>query len=202
MSQVEVAAKKPKVAKKVAPVANRTQSSHKKADEQKKRVKKPSFKKQASEKIKLPFAKPENKEQKKANDEARRQRKVFILRERKKSYEAHMPHIPLPEKFATYSKAKKSLISKKLVRAEQEQLKQNLIKYVFLSFCLILVSLLIVRHHALKNAQKYLKEYSHANKELISKRRVAKQSNTFYVEAEPRVVFVIRIRGTISSFVL
>jgi len=175
MSQVEVAAQKPKVVKKVA---NRTQSSHKKPEEQKKREKKPSFKKQAAAKIKLPFAKAETKEQKKANDEARRQRKVFILRERKKSYEAHMPHIPLPEKFATFSKAKKSLISKKLVRAEQEQLKQNLIK-----------------HHALKNAQRYLKEYSHANKELIAKRRIAKQSNTFYVEAEPRVVFVIRIRG-------
>lgn len=180
MSQVESQATKPKVAKKVVPVAGRTQNSHKATDkvQQKKRDKKPSFKKLAAAKIALPYAKAENKEQKKANDEARRQRKVFILRERKKSYEAHMPHIPLPEKFATYSKAKKSLISKKLVKAEQEQLKQNLI-----------------RHHALKNAQKYLKEYNAANRELIAKRRTAKQSNTFYVEAEPRVVFVIRIRG-------
>jgi hypothetical protein len=127
----------------VKKVAGRTQNSHKPGD-QKKREKKPSFKKQAAAKIPLPHAKPENKEQKKANDEARRQRRAFILRERKKSYEAHMPHIPLPEKFATYSKAKKSLISKKLVKREQEQLKQNLIKYVvwlnlplFLSFSLL-----------------------------------------------------------------
>lgn len=59
---------------------------------------------------------------------------------------------------------------------------------------------LILRHHALKNAQKYLKEYNAANRELIAKRRTAKQSNTFYVEAEPRVVFVIRIRGTSDCF--
>jgi len=30
---------------------------------------------------------------------------------------------------------------------------------------------------------------------VIAKRRTAKQTNTFYVEAEPKVVFVIRIRG-------
>jgi hypothetical protein len=56
---------------------------------------------------------------------------------------------------------------------------------------------LLSSKHALHNAQKYLREYKKADRELIAKRRVAKQTNTFYVEAEPKVVFVIRIRGTL-----
>jgi len=89
-----------------------------------------------------------------------------------------MPKIPVPEQFATYSRAKKSFVSKRIVEKQQNQLEQNLIQ-----------------KHALHNAQKYLREYKKADGELIAKRRVAKQTNTFYVEAEPKVVFVIRIRG-------
>jgi len=89
-----------------------------------------------------------------------------------------MPEVPVPEKFASYSRAKKSLVSKRLVREQQDRLKQGLI-----------------RNHALRHAQKYAREYKSAEKQLTANRRTAKNTNTFYVEAEPKVVFVIRIRG-------
>jgi len=47
----------------------------------------------------------------------------------------------------------------------------------------------------LRHGAKYEKEYRDLEKDVVRKRRVAKQTNTFYVEAEPKVVFVIRIRG-------
>jgi len=140
--------------------------------------KKPSLKAIVAGKIKLPYPKATTKQQREANDEARRKRRALVLKEKSKAYEAHRPVIPLPEKFSAYSKVKKSLVSKKLVQAAQDQLKQNLI-----------------RRHAVKNAQKYVKEYNQLDTELVHNRRVAKQTNTFYVEAEPKVVFVIRIRG-------
>jgi len=144
----------------------------------KKREKKPSFKQIAKQKYPVPFAKPKDKKEKEANDAARVNRKALIRNERKRSFLAHKPTIPLPEKFGTFTRAKKSLISKKIVQAEQETLKRNLI-----------------RHHASKNALEYLKEYRKADRELIAKRRTARQTNTFYVEAEPKVLFVVRIRG-------
>jgi len=135
-------------------------------------------KKEAAAKIPLPFAKPDSKVQREANAAARMQRRKLILKLASKEYEKHMPKIPLPEKFHTYSKSAKSLVSKKLVQAAQEQLKENNIRRI-----------------ALTNAQRYVKEYKKRDTQLLARRRIAKQTNTFYVEAEPKVVFVIRIRG-------
>jgi hypothetical protein len=203
MAEVGKSEKKVRV-KKPAQKVVKTSQTTKKVGEQKKRERKPSLKTVVREKIKLPHAKPANKQERAANDEARRQRRVLLLKEKKKAYESHMPKIPVPEQFATYSRAKKSFVSKKIVEKQQNQLEQNLIQYVLSGFnCCDLVvpdifpssNLLQIRKHALHNAQKYLREYKKADGELIAKRRVAKQTNTFYVEAEPKVVFVIRIRG-------
>jgi len=48
---------------------------------------------------------------------------------------------------------------------------------------------------AKKNAAKYEQEYKRADKALIRSRRLAKDGGGFFVEAEPKVLFVIRIRG-------
>lgn len=140
--------------------------------------KKPSLKQVVAEKIKLPYPKAENKKQREANDDARKKRRNLLLKEKSKAYEAHKPAIPLPEKFASFSKRKKTVVSKNLVRQANAELKENHLRKI-----------------ALKNGSKYAKEYKNLEKDLINKRRVAKQTNTFYVEAEPKVVFVIRIRG-------
>jgi large subunit ribosomal protein L7e len=141
--------------------------------------KKPSaLKQKCAEKIKLPFPKAENRKQREANDIARKQRRNMLARLKKTAYLSHMPAIPVPENFITFSKAKKSAVSKVLVQRAQRQLEQVHIKRL-----------------ALASARTYNKEYKIADRDLIQKRRIAKQTNTFYVEAEPKVVFVIRIRG-------
>eukprot|EP00178_Gracilaria_changii_P019398 TRINITY_DN5624_c2_g1_i1.p1 TRINITY_DN5624_c2_g1~~TRINITY_DN5624_c2_g1_i1.p1 ORF type:complete len:242 (-),score=33.84 TRINITY_DN5624_c2_g1_i1:134-859(-) len=47
-------------------------------------------------------------------------------------------------------------------------------------------------------AEKYLKEYKQQEKSLITFRRQARQTGNFYVEAEPKVALVIRIKGIIG----
>ncbi|KAI9893705.1 MAG: 60S ribosomal protein L7 [Vezdaea aestivalis] len=44
-------------------------------------------------------------------------------------------------------------------------------------------------------AEKYVKEYRDAEREQIRLNRLSKQNGSFYVPAEPKLVFVIRIRG-------
>lgn len=46
-----------------------------------------------------------------------------------------------------------------------------------------------------KRAQKYAREYSAAERTAIREKRAAKRGGNFYVEAEPKLAFVIRIRG-------
>jgi len=75
-------------------------------------------------------------------------------------------------------KEKKTVVSKNLVRKTEEQLKLNNINRI-----------------ALRRGRQYAREYTELERDVIRKRRTAKQTNTFYVEAEPKVVFVIRIRG-------
>jgi large subunit ribosomal protein L7e len=48
---------------------------------------------------------------------------------------------------------------------------------------------------AFKRAEKYAKEYRTKDKALVHLRRVARQSGQFFLEPEPKVAFVIRIRG-------
>jgi large subunit ribosomal protein L7e len=46
-----------------------------------------------------------------------------------------------------------------------------------------------------KRAEKYVKEYRDAEREKIRLHRVAKQSGEFYVPAEEKLIFVVRIKG-------
>jgi large subunit ribosomal protein L7e len=48
---------------------------------------------------------------------------------------------------------------------------------------------------ALSNAEKYQKEYAAADKALIDGKRAAKKEGKFFVEAEAKVAFLIRIKG-------
>lgn len=46
-----------------------------------------------------------------------------------------------------------------------------------------------------KRAEKYAKEYQAKERNEIRLNRIAKKSGNFYVPAEPRLAFVLRIRG-------
>ncbi|CCJ29882.1 unnamed protein product [Pneumocystis jirovecii] len=46
-----------------------------------------------------------------------------------------------------------------------------------------------------KRAEQYVKEYLDNERELIRLRRLSRKEGYFYVDAEPKVVFVIRIKG-------
>ena len=46
-----------------------------------------------------------------------------------------------------------------------------------------------------KRAEKYVKEYRDAEREKIRLARVAKQDDSFYIPAEEKLVFVVRIKG-------
>ena len=46
-----------------------------------------------------------------------------------------------------------------------------------------------------KRAETYVKEYRDAEREKIRLGRLAKQEGSYYVPAEPKLVFVVRIKG-------
>ena len=46
-----------------------------------------------------------------------------------------------------------------------------------------------------KRAESYVKEYRDAEREKIRLSRLAKQKGNFYVPGEPKLVFVVRIKG-------
>jgi large subunit ribosomal protein L7e len=46
-----------------------------------------------------------------------------------------------------------------------------------------------------KRAEKYVREYRAMESDLLRRRRQARKAGNFYCEAEPRLAFVIRIRG-------
>merc|ERR1740123_1752049 len=48
---------------------------------------------------------------------------------------------------------------------------------------------------ATANADKYAAEYAAADKKLIDDKRAAKKDGSFFVEAQPKIAFVIRTRG-------
>ena len=51
------------------------------------------------------------------------------------------------------------------------------------------------RKVAAANAEKYFKEYTEADSALVKAKRDAKANGSFYVDGEPKVAFLIRIRG-------
>ena len=53
----------------------------------------------------------------------------------------------------------------------------------------------VARKTAATNAERYFNEYRAADQQLIENRRSAKKEGNFFVEAQPKVAFVIRIRG-------
>jgi len=46
-----------------------------------------------------------------------------------------------------------------------------------------------------KKAEQYVKDYRHEEKDLIRLKRIAKNSGNFYYPGEPKLAFVVRIRG-------
>ena len=51
-----------------------------------------------------------------------------------------------------------------------------------------------------KRAESYVKEYRDAEREKIRLNRLSRKGGSFYVEAEPKLVFVMRIKGWVSAF--
>jgi hypothetical protein len=49
-----------------------------------------------------------------------------------------------------------------------------------------------------KRAEKYVKEYRDQEREKIRLSRAAKQNDSFYIPAEEKLVFVVRIKGSVS----
>jgi large subunit ribosomal protein L7e len=54
------------------------------------------------------------------------------------------------------------------------------------------------REAIFKRAESYVKEYRDAEREKIRLARVARQQGNFYVPDEPKLVFVVRIKGYVS----
>lgn len=50
-----------------------------------------------------------------------------------------------------------------------------------------------------KRAEKYVKEYRDQEREKIRLNRLSKQEDSFYVPAEEKLVFVVRIKGYVIS---
>ena len=49
-----------------------------------------------------------------------------------------------------------------------------------------------------KRAESYVKEYLSKEREEIRLKRAARTSGDFYVPAQPKVLFVVRIRGSVT----
>lgn len=49
-----------------------------------------------------------------------------------------------------------------------------------------------------KRAEKYVKEYRDAEREVIRVSRDSKKDGSFYVPAQAKLVFVVRIKGSVS----
>ena len=50
-----------------------------------------------------------------------------------------------------------------------------------------------------KRAEKYVKEYRDQEREKIRLARLAKQDGSYYIPAEEKLVFVVRIKGYVQS---
>ncbi len=49
-----------------------------------------------------------------------------------------------------------------------------------------------------KRAEKYVKEYRDAEREKIRLHRLSKQEGTFHVDAEEKLIFIVRIKGYVD----
>jgi large subunit ribosomal protein L7e len=50
-----------------------------------------------------------------------------------------------------------------------------------------------------KRADEYVKEYLAQEKEEVRLKREARKSGDFYVEAQPKVYFVVRLKGSVQQ---
>jgi large subunit ribosomal protein L7e len=51
------------------------------------------------------------------------------------------------------------------------------------------------RAEAFKRAEQYIKEYRSQERSLVHFRRQARNTGNFFIEPEPKLAFVVRIRG-------
>jgi len=51
------------------------------------------------------------------------------------------------------------------------------------------------KEEAFKRAEKYVAEYKSQEQQLVTMKRAARKEGTFYVEPEPKLLFVMRLRG-------
>jgi len=93
-----------------------------------------------------------------------------------KKGDPNVPEVPesMLKKRKTFAQAKAQSIKKKLLHKKKMLLKKRVV---------------------FKRAEKYVLEYRRKEKDEIRLRRLAKKNGNFYVPAEPKVAFVIRIRG-------
>jgi len=56
----------------------------------------------------------------------------------------------------------------------------------------------VIKQKAIVHAKKYIDEYAATRKNLIQQRRLARTTGRFFAEPEPKVAFVIRIRGILG----
>jgi len=88
------------------------------------------------------------------------------------------PKTPKPEILKVALTRKKKAFQKKINEKKNEHRRSGALKQI-----------------AMRNAQRYAKEYRTEHNRLITNRRIAKNTGNFFVEPEAKVVFVVRIRG-------
>ena len=75
-------------------------------------------------------------------------------------------------------------------------------KSVFIQYCIVGYRCLCLlqlrkdkRKDIFKRAERYVKEYRQKERDVIRLKREAKKSKNYYIPDEPRLAFVIRIKG-------
>lgn len=101
---------------------------------------------------------------------------------------------------ATKAPAEKKVAEKKLPAVPESKLKATRVKVIARPGSLHrrrhlqAVKLLRQRQNLLR-AAKYAKKYLRLERDVVEKARVAKKAGNIYIPAEPKVAFVMRIRG-------
>ena len=59
----------------------------------------------------------------------------------------------------------------------------------------------VKRQEIFKRAESYAKEYTRAEKTLIKNKRDARRAGNFFVDAQPKLAFVMRLRGLVLKVI-
>jgi len=97
---------------------------------------------------------------------------------RKPRAHKHGPPVPTPESFLKKRKAADAVKAKRVATAADAKKKKT-----------------AVRKEIFRRAEKYVKEYRAKEKADVRLKRQAKNAGNFYISPQPKVLFVIRIRG-------